>query len=92
MQHHPTNMEPVRHAVGVLAPLWTSWTLETLHERGPLRTQQLATAMPWLNTPTLHQVLLRMHSSGLLTKPERGRYTASRLGQDSRAVRRALAS
>ncbi|WP_063728768.1 hypothetical protein [Streptomyces sp. RTd22] len=92
MQHHPTKMDPIRHAVGVLAPLWTSWTLETLHERGPLQSQQLASAMPWLNTPTLNQVLLRMQSSGLLTKPERGCYTASRLGQDSRAVHRALAS
>ncbi|WP_308461211.1 hypothetical protein [Streptomyces sp. Ru73] len=95
MQHPtsvPVRLEPIHHAVGVLAPLWTSWTLETLCERGHLRSQQLASALPWLNMPTLHQVLVRMQSSGLLIKPERGCYAVSRLGQDARPVHRALAS
>ncbi|MGY1435414.1 winged helix-turn-helix transcriptional regulator [Streptomyces reniochalinae] len=82
----------IHHAVGVLAPLWTSWTLETLRERGPLRAPQLASATPWLNTATLHQVLLRMRTSDLLAKPERGCYAASPLGQDTRPVRHTLAS
>ncbi|MEU5838714.1 hypothetical protein ABZ820_34330 [Streptomyces diacarni] len=82
----------IHHAVGVLAPLWTSWTLETLREQGPLRAPQLRSAMPWLNTATLHQVLLRMRASDLLARPERGCYAASALGQDARPVHRALAS
>ncbi|WP_019546671.1 winged helix-turn-helix transcriptional regulator [Streptomyces sulphureus] len=82
----------MHHVVDVLAPLWTSWTLETLRESGPLRSPQLSTAMPWLNTGTLHQVLQRMRSSDLLTKPERGCYAASALGQDAHGVHRALAS
>lgn len=88
----PTPVNRIHHAVGVLAPLWTSWTLETLRERGPLRAPQLRSAMPWLNMATLHQVLLRMRSSDLLAKPERGCYAASALGQDAHRVHRALAS
>ncbi|WP_405802667.1 winged helix-turn-helix transcriptional regulator [Streptomyces sp. NBC_01187] len=94
--HTPTrdtaHANRIHHAVGVFAPLWTSWTLATLRERGPLRVPQLRSAMPWLNTATLHQVLLRMRSSNLLAKPERGYYAASALGKDAGPLHRALAS
>ncbi|GAA1708326.1 winged helix-turn-helix transcriptional regulator [Streptomyces yatensis] len=93
---HPTiptsDTDRICHAVGVLAPRWTSWTLETLHEHGPMRAHQLTATMPWLNATTTRQVLMRMQSSGLLTKPDRGCYTASPLGQDARPAHRALAS
>lgn len=88
----PSDVNRIRHAVGLLAPLWTSWTLETLHERGPQRSHQLRDAMPWLNAPTTHQVLLRMHNSGLVTKPERGSYAPSPLGESARPAHRALAA
>ncbi|MFE0762888.1 hypothetical protein [Streptomyces smyrnaeus] len=82
----------IRHAVGVLAPPWTSWPLEILRERGPLRACELRDAMPWLNTQSTQQVLLRMQSSGLLVKPDRGCYAPSRLGQHAFPAHRALAS
>lgn len=93
---HPTSVnfpaDRINHAIGVLAPLWTSWTLETLRERGPLRAWELKTAMPWLNGSNMSQVLLRMRSSGLLDKPERGGYAPSPLGQRAYPAHRALAS
>ncbi|MGW7517778.1 winged helix-turn-helix transcriptional regulator [Streptomyces sp. NPDC054796] len=88
----PAHADQTRHAVGVLAPRWTTWTLETLHARGPLRARELNAAMPWLNTPTMAQVLQRMHSSALLTKPAYGRYAPSPLGHSARAPHQALAS
>ncbi|MDJ1131992.1 winged helix-turn-helix transcriptional regulator [Streptomyces iconiensis] len=93
---HPTPAgslaDRISHAVGVLAPLWTSWTLETLREHGPLHARELTAAMPWLNGPQTNQVLLRMRSGGLLDKPERGGYAPSRLGQRAYPAHRALAS
>lgn len=82
----------IRHAVDVLAPPWTSWTLQTLREHGPMRQRDLTAAMPWLTTQSTQQVLLRMQSSGLLVKPERGCYAPSRLGEHAYPAHRALAS
>lgn len=82
----------IRHAVDVLAPPWTSWTLQTLREHGSMRQRELTAAMPWLNTQSTQQVLLRMQSSGLLVKPERGCYAPSRLGEHAYPAHRALAS
>ncbi|MFG3253295.1 winged helix-turn-helix transcriptional regulator [Streptomyces sp. NPDC048172] len=89
----PATSDRVLHAVEVLAPRWTSWTLESLRERGPQRARDLTAAMPWLNANATHQVLLRMQSTGLVTKqPERGYVAATRLGQQAHSTHRALAS
>ncbi|MFG3255275.1 hypothetical protein [Streptomyces sp. NPDC048172] len=84
--------EQVHHAVEVLAPRWTSWTLRTLGKHGPVPVRELATAMPWLTPGSAHQVVMRMEASGLVTRPERGVATLTGLGRKTDSTHRALAS
>ncbi|MFE7318249.1 hypothetical protein ACFU7T_34900 [Streptomyces sp. NPDC057555] len=33
--------------VALLAPRWTTWALQTIHQRGSMRTAAIIEAMPW---------------------------------------------
>ncbi|MGW1374704.1 hypothetical protein ACWD6P_10600 [Streptomyces sp. NPDC002446] len=84
--------EPVNQAIDRLAPRWTTWTLQTIQQHGEMRLPEIASALPWLGTQNTHNVLWRMHTSGLVDRAQRGVYTVSPLGRSAQPAHRTLAS
>ncbi|MFE1174239.1 winged helix-turn-helix transcriptional regulator [Streptomyces sp. NPDC058773] len=82
----------VSQAIDRLAPRWTTWTLQTVTQHGQMRFTKIAAALPWLSTQNTQQVLRRMHTNGLLDRPDYGVYEVSPSGRNAHSVHRTLAS
>ncbi|MFE0187583.1 winged helix-turn-helix transcriptional regulator [Streptomyces sp. NPDC058989] len=82
----------VSEAIDRLAPRWTTWTLQTIAQHGQMRFAKIAAALPWLSAQNTQQILRRMHTNGLLDRPEYGIYEVSRSGRNAHSVHRTLAS
>ncbi|MFI2263737.1 winged helix-turn-helix transcriptional regulator [Streptomyces tubercidicus] len=82
----------VSKAVDRLAPRWTTWTLQTIAQHSQMRFAKIAAALPWISTQNTQQILRRMHTNGLLDRPEYGVYEVSPSGRNAHSVHRTLAS
>lgn len=82
----------VSKAIDRLAPRWTTWTLQTIAQHGQIRFAKIAAALPWLSTQNTQQILRRMHTNGLLDRPECGVCKVSPSGLNAHSVHRTLAS
>ncbi|MFE0256893.1 winged helix-turn-helix transcriptional regulator [Streptomyces sp. NPDC059010] len=89
---------PTRHtalvdqAVARLSPRWTTWTLQTIRQHGPMRLADINSALPWVGVHAMAQIARRMQASGLLDRPQAGVYDLTPLGRDAHHVHRALAA
>lgn len=95
MYDHTSAKDPtqdVRHAIGRLAPRWTTWTLQTIQQHGQMRFTEFASALPWIGTQNTQWVLRRMLTDGLLDRPQLGLYEVTPLGRHAHNAHRALAS
>ncbi|MFJ4532650.1 winged helix-turn-helix transcriptional regulator [Streptomyces nigrescens] len=95
MYDHTSAKDPtqdVRHAIGRLAPRWTTWTLQTIQQHGQMRFTEIASALPWIGTQNTQWVLRRMLTDGLLDRPQLGLYEVAPLGRHAHNAHRALAS
>lgn len=92
------SIAPTRHselvdqAVARLSPRWTTWTLQTIQQRGPMRLADINSALPWVGVRAMAQVVRRMQTSGLLDRPQFGVYDLTPLGRDTQHVHRALSA
>ncbi|MEV3853150.1 winged helix-turn-helix transcriptional regulator [Streptomyces sp. NPDC050095] len=82
--------EPLREAVDLLAPRWTTWALQTIHQRGQMRFTEVSAALPWLGMQATQQVLRRMHDGGLVDRSPTG-YAVTPLGHTALKTQGALA-
>ncbi|MER7047569.1 winged helix-turn-helix transcriptional regulator [Streptomyces jumonjinensis] len=83
--------ESVDHALGVLSPRWTTWTLQTLRQHETMRTAEIAAAMPWNSNVYAVQLLGRLQAQGLVDRPGHGTYGLTTYGRATEPVHRALA-
>ncbi|WP_405539648.1 winged helix-turn-helix transcriptional regulator [Streptomyces sp. NBC_00075] len=82
----------INQAIARLAPRWTTWTLQTIQQRGPLRVANISSALPWIGIQNTAQVVRRMETASLLERPEHGVYALSPLGRSAEPAHRALVS
>ncbi|MFD5537660.1 winged helix-turn-helix transcriptional regulator [Streptomyces sp. NPDC127079] len=89
---------PTRHtdlvdqAVALLSPRWTTWTLQTIQQHGPMRLADINSALPWVGVHAMAQIVRRMQTSSLLDRPQVGVYDLTPLARDTRHVHRALSA
>ncbi|MFG2862257.1 hypothetical protein [Streptomyces sioyaensis] len=86
------NAALVIRAIDRLAPRWTTWALQTITQHGQMTPTKLTAALPWLTAANSNHILRRMHTNGLLDRPDFGVYEVSCSGQHARSVHRTLAS
>lgn len=84
--------ELVDQAVARLSPRWTTWTLQTIQQRGPMRLADINSALPWVGVHAMAQIVRRMQTSGLLDRPQFGVYDLTPLGRDTQHVHSALSA
>ncbi|MFC9649573.1 winged helix-turn-helix transcriptional regulator [Streptomyces sp. NPDC056937] len=84
--------ELVDQAVARLSPRWTTWTLQTIQQRGPMRLTDINSALPWVGVHAMAQIMRRMQASSLLDRPQVGVYDLTPLGRDTQHVHRALSA
>jgi DNA-binding HxlR family transcriptional regulator len=84
--------EFVNQAVARLAPRWTTWILQTIQQRGPMRPADISSALPWIGAQNATQIMRRMQIRNLLERPHHGLYAISPLGRSAHNAHRALAS
>ncbi|MER6913366.1 winged helix-turn-helix transcriptional regulator [Streptomyces sp. NPDC000594] len=82
--------ESVDHALSVLSPRWTTWTLQTLRQHETMRTAEIASAMPWNTNVYAVQLLGRLQAQGLVHRPGHGTYGLTTYGRATEPVHRAL--
>jgi len=59
----------VQQTLAMLAPRWTTWTLQTIAQRGEAtRFSDLKTAMPWISDPSAAAQLRRLTDNGLILR------------------------
>ncbi|MEV3871595.1 helix-turn-helix domain-containing protein [Streptomyces sp. NPDC049906] len=85
------NTTTVDHALGVLSPRWTTWTLQTLRQRETMRAGEISAAMPWNTRVYTIQLLRRLEAQGLVHRPGYGVYGLTAAGKATEPVHRALA-
>ncbi|MFF4803560.1 winged helix-turn-helix transcriptional regulator [Streptomyces sp. NPDC001351] len=89
---------PTRHtalvdqAVGRLSPRWTTWALQTIQQRGPMRLADINSALPWVGVHAMAQIVRRMQTSDLLDRPQVGVYDLTPVGRGTHDVHRALSA
>ncbi|RSN18722.1 hypothetical protein DMH25_00200 [Streptomyces sp. WAC 01325] len=84
--------ELVDQAVARLSPRWTTWTLQTIQQRGPMRLTDINSALPWVGVHAMAQIVRRMQTSNLLDRPQVGIYDLTPVGRDAQHVHRALSA
>lgn len=84
--------EFITQATGRLAPRWTTWTLQTVQQHGPMRLGDINSALPWVGVQAMARVVRRLEASDLLERPQHGIYDLSPLGRNAQLAHRALAS
>ncbi|MEV4225542.1 winged helix-turn-helix transcriptional regulator [Streptomyces bobili] len=83
---------PTRHtklvdqAVARLSPRWTTWTLQTIQQQGPIRLTDINSALPWVGVHAMAQIVRRMQASNLLDRPQVGVYDLTPVGRDTQHV------
>lgn len=84
--------EFITQAICRLAPRWTTWTLQTVQQHGPMRLGDINSALPWVGVQAMARVVRRLEASGLLERPQHGVYDLSPLGRNAQLAHRALAT
>ncbi|MCI3270621.1 winged helix-turn-helix transcriptional regulator [Streptomyces cylindrosporus] len=93
LANSPTpHTELVDQAVARLSPRWTTWTLQTMQQHGPMRLTELNSALPWVGVHAMAQIVRRMQTSNLLDRPQFGVYDLTPLGRHTNDVHRALSA
>ncbi|MEU6355998.1 winged helix-turn-helix transcriptional regulator [Streptomyces sp. NPDC047072] len=91
LTNSPTrHAELVVQAVARLSPRWTTWTLQTVQQHGPMRLADINAALPWVGASAMAQLVRRMETSSLLERPKFGVYDLTPLGRDTQHAHRAL--
>lgn len=84
--------ELVTQAIAQLSPRWTTWTLQTVHQHGPMRLGDISSALPWVGVQAMAHVVHRLKASDLLERPQHGIYDLSPQGRHTQHAHRALAT
>jgi DNA-binding HxlR family transcriptional regulator len=83
--------EFITPAIDRLSPRWTTWTLQTVQQHGPMRLADINSALPWVGVQAMARVVRRMDASDLLERPQHGVYGLSPLGRRAQRVHHAFA-
>ncbi|GHC74335.1 winged helix-turn-helix transcriptional regulator [Streptomyces violaceochromogenes] len=93
LANSPTrHTELVDQAVVHLSPRWTTWTLQTIRQHGPMRLADINSALPWVGVHAMAQIVRRMQTSNLLDRPQVGVYDLTAVGRGTHDVHRALSA
>ncbi|MEU9342032.1 winged helix-turn-helix transcriptional regulator [Streptomyces sp. NPDC048278] len=84
--------EFIASAIVRLSPRWTTWTLQTVQQHGPMRLGDINSALPWVGIQAMARVVRRLEASYLLERPQHGIYGLSPLGGNAQHALRALAA
>ncbi|MFE2596015.1 winged helix-turn-helix transcriptional regulator [Streptomyces sp. NPDC059396] len=84
----------VEHALAVITPRWTAWTVQTLAQHGsPMRVSDVAAQLPFVRHNLIGKRLFEMRRDGLVTRTDtrfRAPYQLSASGRALGPVHRAL--
>ncbi|MFE3881866.1 winged helix-turn-helix transcriptional regulator [Streptomyces lydicus] len=84
----------VEDALALIAPKWTTWSVQTLAQQGrPMRVRDVAAGLPFISEQFVGKRLAQMHADGLVTRTDGSHgapYQLSALGESLSRVHRAL--
>lgn len=83
----------VEEALRVIAPMWTTWVVQTLAHHGPMRVSEINAVLPFVHNTLLSKRLAEMESRGLLTRANamQAPYQLSEAGRALAPIQRSLA-
>jgi DNA-binding HxlR family transcriptional regulator len=84
----------VEDALSLIAPKWTTWSMQTLAQQGgPMRVRDVAARLPFVSEQFVGKRLAQMHADGLVTRAgdrHGAPYQLSGFGNSLSSVHRAL--